>query len=153
MSLPKYGGHSGTYKYPRIMPLRGQINRAIAIPCRTLQSLSPLPRWIYLLREASSNIWRPPFVLRTNNPRWHPSKLIRRQPHPSTKQRRQRCWLRKKARPSRTTPPKRPPKTKLSAKDSAKSTPPPKAPYAHAAPKDYRKHHLQASLHQKAKMQ
>jgi hypothetical protein len=49
--------------------------------------------------------------------------------------------------------PKKPPKTKLSAKDSVKSTPPPKAPYALAAPEDYRKYHLQASLHQTAKTQ
>jgi hypothetical protein len=59
----------------------------------------------------------------------------------------------KKARPSRTTPPKKPPKTKLSAKDNVKSTPPPKAPYGLAAPEDFRKHHLQASLHQRAKTQ
>jgi hypothetical protein len=59
----------------------------------------------------------------------------------------------KKARPSRTTPPKKPPKMKLSAKDSIKSTPPPKAPYALAASEDYRKYHLQASLHQRAKTQ
>ena len=43
--------------------------------------------------------------------------------------------------------PKKPPKTKLSTKDSVKSTPPPKAPYALVAPEDFRKHHLQASLH------
>jgi hypothetical protein len=92
-------------------------------------------------------------MLQINHPRWHPIELVRRQPHPSTKQRRQRCWLRKKARPSWTTPPKRPPKTKLSAKGSAKSTPPPKAPYAPVAPEDYHKHHLQASLHQKVKTQ
>ena len=48
----------------------------------------------------------------------------------------------KKARPSRTTPPKKPPKMKLSAKDSIKSTPPPKAPYTLAASEDYRKRHL-----------
>jgi hypothetical protein len=69
------------------------------------------------------------------------------------KQRRQHCWLRKKARPWWTTPHKKPPKTKLSAKDSVKSTPPPKAPYALAAPEDYHKYHLQASLHQRAKTQ
>ena len=53
----------------------------------------------------------------------------------------------KKARPSRTTPPKKPAKTKLSAQDSATNTPLPKAPYAPAAPEDYHKHHPQASLH------
>jgi hypothetical protein len=30
-------------------------------------------------------------VLRTNHPRWHPRELVRRQPHSSTKQRRQHC--------------------------------------------------------------
>jgi hypothetical protein len=40
------------------------------------------------------------------NPRWPLSELVRRQPHPSMKQRRQRYWRRKKARPSRTTPPR-----------------------------------------------
>jgi hypothetical protein len=49
--------------------------------------------------------------------------------------------------------PKKPSKTKLSTKDNVKSTSPPKAPYALAAPEDYRKHHLQASLHQRAKTQ
>jgi hypothetical protein len=43
--------------------------------------------------------------------------------------------------------PKRPSKMKLSAKDNAKSTPPPKAPYAPAAPEAYHKHHLQTLLH------
>jgi hypothetical protein len=38
--------------------------------------------------------------------------------------------------------PKKPPKTKLSARDSAKNTPLPKAPYTPAAPEDYHKHHL-----------
>jgi hypothetical protein len=59
----------------------------------------------------------------------------------------------KKARPSQTTPPKRPSKMMLSAKDSAKSTPPLKAPYALAAPEAYHKHHLQALLHQRVKTQ
>jgi hypothetical protein len=53
----------------------------------------------------------------------------------------------KKARPSWTIPPKRPSKMKLSAKDSAKTTPPPKAHYTLAAPEAYPKHHHQASLH------
>jgi hypothetical protein len=37
--------------------------------------------------------------------------------------------------------PKKPAKTKLSARDSATNTPLPKAPYAPAAPEDYHKHH------------
>jgi hypothetical protein len=49
--------------------------------------------------------------------------------------------------------PKKPLKTKLSAKDSVKSTRPPKAHYTLAASEDFRKHHLQASLHQRAKTQ
>jgi hypothetical protein len=43
--------------------------------------------------------------------------------------------------------PKRPSKRTLSAKDNAKTIPPPKAPYAPIAPKAHRKHHHQASLH------
>jgi hypothetical protein len=49
--------------------------------------------------------------------------------------------------------PKKPAKTKLSARDSATNTPLPKAPYAPAAPEDYHKHHPQAKLHQRAKTQ
>jgi hypothetical protein len=59
----------------------------------------------------------------------------------------------KKGRALVDNTPKKPSKTKLSAKDSAKSTPPPKAPYAPAAPEDYHKHHIQASLHQRPKTQ
>jgi hypothetical protein len=36
-------------------PLRGQIYRVIAIPRRTLETLSPLSRWIHLSRKASTN--------------------------------------------------------------------------------------------------
>jgi hypothetical protein len=86
-------------------------------------------------------------------PAMAPSELVRRQPRPSTKQRRQRYWRRKKARPSQTTPPNRPSKMKLSAKDSAETIPSPKAPYAPAALEAYRKHPHQASLHQRAKTQ
>jgi hypothetical protein len=64
----------------------------------TLFVLHSIPRWIILPRRASSNIWRPPFVLRKNHPRWHPRELARRQPHPLTKQRRQCCWPRKKGK-------------------------------------------------------
>jgi hypothetical protein len=51
------GGHSSTYKYPRTVPVRAQINRAIVIPRWTLQTLSPFSRWIYLPRRASPNTW------------------------------------------------------------------------------------------------
>jgi hypothetical protein len=47
----------------------------------------------------------------------------------------------KKGKALAESTPKRPSKMKLSAKDSAKSTPPPRAPYAPAAPKAYRKYH------------
>jgi hypothetical protein len=49
--------------------------------------------------------------------------------------------------------PKKPLKTKLSARDNTTNTPLPKAPYAPATPEDYHKYHPQASLHQRAKMQ
>jgi hypothetical protein len=55
-----------------------------------------------LQQRASSNIWRPPFVLRKKHPRWHPRKLTRR----LTRLRRQHCWPQKRARPSPSpTPP------------------------------------------------
>jgi hypothetical protein len=40
----------------------------------TLFALLSLPRWINLPRRASSNIWRPPFVLRTKTPTMAPKK-------------------------------------------------------------------------------
>jgi hypothetical protein len=58
---------------------------------KTLFALLSFTRWIILPRRASSNIWRPPFVLRTKHPQWHPRELARRQPHPLTKQRRRHC--------------------------------------------------------------
>jgi hypothetical protein len=101
--------------------------------------------------RASSNIWRPPFVLRINHPRWHPRELARRQPHLSTKQRRQHYCPRKRARPLQTPPTKKPTKTTHSARDSATTNPLPKAPSAPAAPEDSHKNHPQASLHQRAR--
>jgi hypothetical protein len=49
--------------------------------------------------------------------------------------------------------PKRPSKMTRSAKDSAKTIPPPKAPHTPVVPKAHHKHHHQASLHQRAKTQ
>jgi hypothetical protein len=70
--------------------------------------------------RASSNIWRPPFVLRKNHPRWHPSKLARR----LMRLRRQHCWPQKRARPSLspTPPTKRPLKMTLSAPAALKDS-------------------------------
>jgi hypothetical protein len=76
------------------VPLRGEINRAFAISCENLVYVNFHPRWIPLHLVASSNIWRPPFVLRKNHPRWHPRKLTRR----LTRLRRQRCWPQKKGK-------------------------------------------------------
>jgi hypothetical protein len=53
----------------------------------------------------------------------------------------------KKSKALADNTPKRPLKMTLSAKDSAKTIPPPKAPHAPAAPKAHRKHHRQASLY------
>jgi hypothetical protein len=114
-----------------------------------LFALLSLPCWIILLGRASSNIWRPPFVLRKNHPRWHPRELARRQPHPLTKLRRQRCWPRKRARPLSTPPTKKPAKTTHSARGSAMNNPHPKAVSAPAAPEDNR-NLPQASLHRRA---
>jgi hypothetical protein len=115
-----------------------------------LFALLSLPRWIILLGSASSNIWRPPFVLRKNHSRWHPRELARRQPHPLTKQRRQRCWPRKRARPLSTPPTKKPAKTTHSARGSAMNNPHLKAVFAPAAPEDNR-NLPQASLHRRAR--
>jgi hypothetical protein len=116
----------------------------------TLFTLLSFPRWINLPRRASSNNWRPPFVLRKNHPRWHPRELARRQPHPLTKQRRQRCRPRKRARPLSTPPTKKPAKTTHSARGSAMNNLYPKAVSAPAAPED--NHNLpQASLHRRAR--
>jgi hypothetical protein len=56
VSLTRDGGHSDTYKYPRTVPVRGQINRAIAISYLNPVCVATLPRWISLHRRASSNI-------------------------------------------------------------------------------------------------
>jgi hypothetical protein len=85
-----------------------------------------------LPRRASSNIWRPPFVLRKNHPRWHPRELPRR----LTRLRRQHCWPRKRARLLSTPPTKRPAKATHSARGSAMSNPLPKAVSAPAALED-----------------
>jgi hypothetical protein len=60
-----------------------------------------------------------------NNPRWPPREQRPRQPHPSTMQRRQHSWRRRKAKPSWTPPPRGRRKMTLStARDSARITPP-----------------------------
>jgi hypothetical protein len=56
MSLIGASGPSSTYKYPRTMPSHREINEAFVIPCKALQTLSVLSRWIDLSWRASSNI-------------------------------------------------------------------------------------------------
>jgi hypothetical protein len=53
----------------------------------------------------------------------------------------------KRARPSQTTPTKKPAKTTHSVRDSSTINPLPKAPSAPAAPEDNHKNHPQALLH------
>jgi hypothetical protein len=60
--------------------------------------------------------------------------------------------LRKKGKALADNTPKKPPKTKLSARDNTTNTPLPKAPYAPAALADYNKYHSQTSPHQRVKM-
>jgi hypothetical protein len=103
-----------------------------------------------LTKRASSNIWRPPFMLQKIHPRWHPRELARRQPHPLTKQRRQHCRLRKRARPLQTPPTKKPTKTTHSARGSAMSNLHPKAVSAPTAPED-NCNLPQASLHRRVR--
>jgi hypothetical protein len=95
----------------------------------TLLTLFSLPRWINLPRRASSNIWRPPFVLRKHHPRWHPREPPRR----LTRLRRQHGWPRKRARPLSTPPTKSPVKTTQTARGGATNNPLPKAASAPAA--------------------
>jgi hypothetical protein len=54
-SLTRVAGHPDTYKYPRTVPLRGQINRAIGISCENPVYVTSHPRWITLLQRTSSN--------------------------------------------------------------------------------------------------
>jgi hypothetical protein len=118
------------------------------LPSQVVAPFTPLslPRWINLRRRASSNIWRPPFVLRKHHPRWHP-----REPHRRlTKPRRRHYWPRKRARPLSTTLSKSPAKTTQIARSSAMNNPLPKAASAPAAPGDHSSL-PQASLHQRAR--
>jgi hypothetical protein len=103
------------------------------LPSRVVAPFTPLllPSWINSRRRASSNIWRPPFVLRKHHPRWHP-----REPHRRlTKPRRRHCWPRKRARPSSTTLSMSPAKTTQTTRSSAMNNPLPKAASAPAAPR------------------
>jgi hypothetical protein len=102
-----------------------------------------------LYQRASSNIWRPPFVLRKNHPRWHPRKLARR----LTRLRRQHCWPQKRARPSHSPipPTKRLLKTTFSAPAKTTFSAPAKTTLsAPAALKDNR-NLPQASPHRRAR--
>jgi hypothetical protein len=117
------------------------MNRAIAISCENPVYVTTHPRWINLCRRASSNIWRPPFVLRKNHPRWHSRKLARR----LTRLRRQHCWPQKRARPSPspTPPTKRLLKTMFSAPMKTMLSAPAALKGSRNLP--------QASLHQRAR--
>jgi hypothetical protein len=52
----------------------------------------------HLAQESKFQHLAPTVRATKNNPRWPPSELVRRQPHPSTKQRRQHYWRRKKGK-------------------------------------------------------
>jgi hypothetical protein len=141
------GGPSSTYKYPRTVPTYGRLRKLLVFRAKLCKhTFHPLVGSTCPVR-LNPNIWRPPWGLRKTTRDAPPSELIRRLPHPLTMWRRQRYWWKRKARPSRTTPPKRHLKMTLStAKDSAKTIPPLRALYAPAAPKAHHKHHRQASL-------
>jgi hypothetical protein len=55
-SLTQGAGRSDTYKYPRTVPVRGQINRAIAISRVNPVNVTVHPCWTPLRLRASSNI-------------------------------------------------------------------------------------------------
>jgi hypothetical protein len=54
-SLTRDAGRLDTYKYPRTVPVRGQINRAIAILRENPVNVIVHPCWIPLQLRASSN--------------------------------------------------------------------------------------------------
>jgi hypothetical protein len=92
-------------------------------------------------RQACSNIWRPPFVLRkTTRDGPQESKF---EGCPSIDDAAKAALLaEKKGKDLANTTPNRPSNMTLSiAKDSAKTTPPPTALYAPAVPKAHHKHH------------
>jgi hypothetical protein len=57
--LTQDAGRSDTYKYPRTVPVRGQINRAIAILRENPVNATVHPCWIPLQLRASSNMYPP----------------------------------------------------------------------------------------------
>jgi hypothetical protein len=81
-----------------------------------------------------------------NNPRWPPKRASSKAAPSIDEAAKAALLAKKKGKALMDNTPKRPSKMKLLAKDSAKSTPPLKAPYAPAASDAYRKHHPQASL-------
>jgi hypothetical protein len=52
VSLLQDARHSGTYKYPRTVPLRGEINRAIATPSQNLVHVAFIPPLDQLAQES-----------------------------------------------------------------------------------------------------
>jgi hypothetical protein len=110
----------------------------IAINKGLLVCIPFTPPLDHLVRESKFQHLAPTVRATKNHPRWHLRELARRQPHPLTNLRRQRCWPRKRARPSSTPPTKKPAKMTHSARGSAMNNPHPKAVSAPAAPEDNR---------------
>jgi hypothetical protein len=135
------------------MPLRGQINRAITISQVNFVSILPTSLLDQLAQESKFQHLAPT-VRATNKPPAMAPKRASSKAAPSVDEAVKATLLaEKRARPSQTTPPKKPAKTKLSARDSTTNNPLPKALYAPAAQEDNHKYHPQASLHQRAKTQ
>jgi hypothetical protein len=72
--------HSGTYKYPRIVPLRGWINRAIAASSQNLVYVAFIPLLDQLAQESKFQHLAPTVRVTKNHPRWHPRERRHRAP-------------------------------------------------------------------------
>jgi hypothetical protein len=125
------------------MPLRGQINRAIAI--RVKLCLRPFHSPIGSTCPGEQVPTLAPTVRATNKPPAMAPKRPSSKAAPSIDEADKAALLaEKKGKALADNTPKKPAKM---------TNPLPKAPYAPVAPEDNHKHHPQASLHQRAKTQ
>jgi hypothetical protein len=128
MSLTGIGDPSSTYKYPHTVPSHGRLTKL-------LPSLVKLCKHSFYFPVGSTCPGEqvPTFGAHRSCYEKQPAMALKRassKAASSIDEAAKAALLaeKKKARPSRTTPPKRPTKMTLSAKDIAKTIPPPKAP-------------------------
>jgi hypothetical protein len=134
------------------VPLRGQINRAIAISRVNFVSILTIPPLDQLAQESKFQHLAPT-VRATNKPSAMAPKRANSKAAPSVDDAAKAALLvDRKGKALADNTPKKPAKTKPSARDNTTNNLLPKAPSALAAPEDNHKHH-QASLHQREKTQ